>query len=82
MSSVQTASEIFDQCFLEIRAKLLEVAASLDRVERADSDGSVGNDMRRRQIQQGLDILARPGTNRAEQIQMVFSDRYEPEWAR
>lgn len=82
MPSVHTAAEIFDQNFLEVRAKLLELAASLDRIERADSDGSIDNDARRRQIQQSLEILSRPGTNRAEQIQLIFSDLYDPEWTR
>ena len=29
---------------------------------------------------QGLEILAGPGLNRAEQIQVLFSDPYQPGW--
>ena len=80
MESVQSASEVFDQVYLDIRAGLLVLAASLDRVDRSDGADAIGTDERRERIQRGLKILAGPGFNRAEQIQVLFSDPYQPGW--
>ena len=56
------------------------VAACLDRIERADYENSLEDDARLELIRQGIRILESPGLDRAEQIQMLFSDRYEPNW--
>lgn len=78
MSIPLTAHEALDRDFLEIRARLLQIAASLDRLGRAE--GSVENDPRLQEIQQALAILARPEGDRAEQIQLAFSRPYEADW--
>ena len=80
MESVQNAAEVFDQVYLDIRAGLLVLGASLDRIDRSDGAGAVGADERRERIRQGLEILAGPGLNRAEQIQVLFSDPYQTGW--
>ena len=49
MSKSTTAHEIMEREFLETRAKLLELAAALDRLDRAA--GSVAQDPRSQQIQ-------------------------------
>ena len=41
MRSPQTAAEVFEKTFLDIRCKLIELAAALDRIERADSADEV-----------------------------------------
>ena len=64
--------------FLETRAKLLELAAALDRLDRAA--GSVAQDPRSQQIQQSLAVLSSNDADRAEQIQLIFSLPYDPEW--
>jgi hypothetical protein len=69
---------VFDQEFLPIRAKLLEVAAALDRIDRAG--GTPGNDPRRTQVQAAIQVLLRPDDDRAEQLQLVFSRPYEFDW--
>ena len=74
-----TASAVLDREFLEIRAKLLEVAASLDRLERAA--GSVEGDPRLERIRQAIELLAdESGRDRAEAIQLLFSRQYDPNW--
>ena len=78
MPSTRTAREIFDQEFLLARAKILEVAAAHDRIDRAD--GSLANDVRRTQIQAAIQVLLRPDDDRAEQIQLIFSRPYDREW--
>lgn len=72
------ASEVLDQQWLPVRARLIEVAAALDRIDRAE--GSVAEDPRMKQIGQSLALLADEHGNRAEQLQMVFSLPYQPEW--
>ncbi len=78
MPGQQLAREIFDREFLAVRAKLLEVAAALDRIDRAD--GSLENDPRRTQIQGAVQVLLRPEDDRAEQIQLIFSRAYDRDW--
>jgi hypothetical protein len=80
MPSALTAPEILEREFLETRCKLLEVAAALDRLDRAD--GSVTTDHRRQKIQRALGVLASAQDNRAEQLQLLFSLDYDPEWQR
>jgi hypothetical protein len=78
MSNSRTAGQVFDQELLPIRAKLLEVAAALDRIDRAR--GSTLSDPRRTQVQAAIQILLRPEDDRAEQIQLIFSRPYEDDW--
>jgi hypothetical protein len=78
MPNLRTASLVFEQELLPIRAKLLEVAAALDRIDRAK--GSAGGDQRRTQVQAAIQILLRPEDDRAEQIQLIFSRPYEDDW--
>ncbi len=74
------SSEVFESEFLPVRAKLLEVAASLDRLDRAE--GSVDDDLRRSQIGNAIETLLRAREDRAEQIQLIFSRPYEDDWRR
>ena len=75
-----TAAETLEREFLEIRARILELAARFDRLER--SEGSVAGDPRLSQIQQGLAELSSPGADRAERVQLVFSRTYDADWKR
>lgn len=72
------APEVLEREFLEIRARLLHVAASLDRLDRAD--GSVADDPRRDKIRRALAILAADDAQRAEKIQLLFSRPYDANW--
>jgi hypothetical protein len=72
------APEVLDREFLEIRARLLHIAASLDRLDRAE--GSVADDPRLEKIRRSLAILARDHADRAEEIQLLFSRPYEANW--
>jgi hypothetical protein len=78
MRNGRVATEVFDQELLPIRAKLLEVAAALDRIDRAN--GSVETDPRRTQVQAAIQVLLRPEDDRAEQIQLIFSRQFEDDW--
>ncbi len=78
MPQTATAAQILDREFLTIRCKLLEVAAALDRIQRGR--GSAASDPRLEEIRKTLSILGHEGTNRAEQLQLIFSLPYEPAW--
>lgn len=71
------AAEVLERGFLECRARLLELAAFLDRLDRG---GGVA-DGRLTAIRQALEILREHKvTDRAERIQLLFSRPYEADW--
>lgn len=78
MSSPMAAPAVLDREFLEIRAKLLEVAASFDRMTR--SEGDVSADPRLARIREALQLLLTAKDDRAEQIQLLFSRDYDDDW--
>lgn len=69
-----------DREFLEMRSNLLKLAAALDRIER--SPGSPAGDNRLDKIQRAVRLLGEARGNRAEQIQLLFSRDYHPDWQR
>lgn len=77
-----TANDVLNRHFLEIRCGLLDLAAALDRVERSTGADQTRTDARLQQIRQGLQILSQEGTDRAERIQLLFSDQYVDGWNR
>lgn len=78
MPNARKSVEVLDQEFLPVRAKILEVAAALDRLDRAS--GSLASDSRRVQMQAAIQVLLRPEDDRAEQIQLIFSRTYKDDW--
>jgi hypothetical protein len=82
MLSNRDAAAVLDRDFLELRGKILEVAASLDRFDRAPSHHHHGEvpDRRLAQIRQALEALLEPGPGRAETVQHIFSLDYDPAW--
>jgi len=78
MPPPMSATEMLDREFLTIRCRLIEVAAALDRMNRAG--GSIGDDARWKNIRRSLEVLARTDGQRAEEIQHIFSLPYDPDW--
>ncbi|MEE2826324.1 MAG: hypothetical protein VYE64_06825 [Planctomycetota bacterium] len=72
------ASQILDREFLEVRAKILEIAASLDRMDRAEGD--LTGHPNRQLLGRGIDLLASKDVDRAEQVQLLFSREYVDGW--
>lgn len=73
-----TAPQVLEREFLEMRAKLLELAAGLDRLDRASGD--VEADPRLGQIEQALEVLGSGEPGRAERVQMIFSLAFDETW--
>ncbi len=81
--SQRTAAQILDETFLEVRAKLLEVAATLDRIDRSAEDGeplSHPDTSRRSTVDQAIRILLDESPDRAERLQRLFSREYDSQW--
>jgi hypothetical protein len=72
------ASAVFEREFLEVRARLLELAATFDRLDRGG--GSILDNRRMQLIRQGLKVLLDETGDRAEQIQLIFSRPYDDDW--
>ena len=71
------AQDVVNREFLEIRAKILELAASLDRIDRGEGSAE---DSQMELIREGFDILLQSDPNRAEKIQLLFSRDYLQDW--
>ena len=78
MPTPMPAPAVLDREYLEIRAKLLEVAASFDRIRRGA--GEVASDPRMQQIQEALGVLQSDRDDLAEEIQLIFSLPYDDSW--
>ena len=72
------ATEVLDREFLAIRKRLIDIAAMLDRIDRAE--GPAPDDPRIEGIRRSLAILAGEKPDRAEQLQLLFSLPYEENW--
>lgn len=75
-----TAADFLDEEFLIVRAKILEVAAALDRLDRGDGD--VSQDPRLERLRRSLAELSSAKPDRAERIQRIFSLPYDEDWRR
>ncbi len=67
--------ELVDEYFIENRTKLLEIAAFLDRLDRADPSYA-GRDFRMKAFAEALAGL-RPTASRVDYIQQLLSDPRE-----
>ena len=74
------APQVLDAYFLEARARLLDLAAILDRVGRGE--GSADADPRLRKLREALGVLLNRSDGRAEAVQKLFSLDYDPAWKR
>jgi hypothetical protein len=76
------APRALDQYFLEARCRLLDLAAILDRVGRGENSEAAGGDPRVAKIDRALEVLSSQAPNKAELIQQIFSQEYDPGWKR
>jgi hypothetical protein len=71
MPTAMPVGKVVDREFLGIRCRLIDLAAALDRIDRAEV--SAAGEPRQDQIRHSLEILMKSSPNRAEQVQMAFS---------
>jgi hypothetical protein len=65
-----TRQQVLDLYFLEARSKLIDLAAFLDRVDRAEGK----DDFRIRSLREALSVLGQEAGDRARQVLMALSD--------
>ena len=63
-------TNLVDLSFMDARFKLIDLAAFLDRVQKAGQDG----DYRVQQLKEALQCLNGPDPQRAKQVLLTFSD--------
>jgi hypothetical protein len=80
MVNTRDAVQVLDHDFLETRCKILEIAAILDRIDRAPARHGEHPDPRLGHLRQAIEALLVPGPGRAETIQHIFSRGYDPLW--
>ncbi|NOS99670.1 MAG: hypothetical protein HOP29_03495 [Phycisphaerales bacterium] len=80
MPEPRHARKVLDSDFLSTRHHILDVAAALDRIDRAPDADVAAVDRRMQQIAEALSVLADDNPDRAERVQMVFSRPYDPAW--
>ena len=78
IASPKTGRALVDEYFIENRTRLLEIAAFLDRLDRAEP-ALAERDFRVRALREGIAVLAdqevrAKDETRVERIQMVLSD--------
>src|SRR5262245_48899164 len=80
MMHARQVTEILNRDFLETRCRILEVAAALDRLDRAPSHPGAVPDRRLAQLRRAIEVLLEPGPDRAETVQRLFSLDYDSDW--
>ncbi len=74
----RSAREVLDQEFLQVRAKILEVASFFDRLSEADASS-----VDQRQLgllRGGCKILEDEDGEKAARVQLLFSREYDEGW--
>lgn len=73
ISSPMSAKEILDIYFIENRARILDIASFLDRIERYKESREAKADFRYKAFIKALKLLE-ADENRTKAIQLIFSD--------
>jgi hypothetical protein len=76
----RTKPEILNADFLEIRQRILDLAAMLDRYDAAVEAQSSEDQSRLSQIRAGIATLTETDRSRAEAVQQIFSLPYDENW--
>ena len=87
MNAEDAKTPVLDREFLQIRTRLLDLAAALDRLERSDAQASA--DPRMALIREGLRLLSDSAASpkdpsaraaKAAAMQLLFSLPYDDDW--
>ena len=78
VSTPRTADKILLDEFLVARSKILEIAATLDRLDMAPGD--VGSMQQMQRLKAGIEILQDSYGKKAERVQLLMSREYDPCW--
>ena len=76
------AARALDAFFFDARAKILDLAAFLDRIDRGENAAAIQSDPRLDKLRRALQVLLEGGDGRAEEVQRIFSLDYDANWQR
>lgn len=74
----RSAEKVLSEEFFIARSKILDLAATLDRLERAD--GSLEALHQLKLLEQGMEILLDDQSDKAKRVQLLMSRPYDPDW--
>ena len=77
-----TGPKALDQFFLDARARVLDLAATFDRIGRGAAAGAAEADPRFAKLKLALQAVLDTPAGRAEAVQQNFSLAYDPAWPR
>ncbi len=80
MSTSLTAAALLDRDFLEIRRRLIDIAAAWDRIDRAADANVARADPRMARLAEATGVLLDDKPDRTLRVQMVFSEPYVENW--
>ena len=69
-----SCKQTIDAYFMEHRAKLLDIAAFLDRIDRSAAEANQPEDFRMAAFREAMSVLSGCGPDRARRVLEVFSD--------
>lgn len=72
------AQQVLAEEFLTARSKILDLAATLDRLERAN--GNLDHAAQMQLLIHGMEILLDGEVDKARRVQLLMSRLYDPEW--
>lgn len=74
----RSAEQIVAEEFMMARARILELAATLDRIKRASGDVEGSKNMRL--LVQGIHILCDDELEKSKRVQLLMSRQYDSQW--
>jgi hypothetical protein len=77
LGSPKTAEDLLEIYFLHMRSALLETAATMDRIQRAENGNEILEDPRIQKLQKSCAVLKSGKSGRAEQLLRLLSDPLE-----
>ncbi len=80
MTTQPTAEAVLNRHFIEMRHRLIDLAAILDRIDRAGDAANLRDDARLASVRAALETLGGAAPARAERVQKLFSLPYDPAW--
>ena len=78
ITAERSAQQIVAEDFMIARARIVELAATLDRNERATGDVVDSKNMQL--LMQGMHILCDDEVEKAKRVQLLMSRQYDPQW--
>jgi len=75
---MKNAAQTLDHYFMEMRWRCLSLAADLDRIQRSPESNATVSDPRLAKLREALDVLKSDAPDRAERVQLIFSDKTPP----